>query len=92
MDYRNEYGLSVRRAEMWANAHLAEGPRPVVGVLADAKLVGISKCTLIRAKYSLGIVSQRHGFGSDGVWSWIRKGDALATARMDDLIGKERHA
>jgi hypothetical protein len=51
---------------------LADGPIAVQQVQSEAKSVGISKATLLRAKKSLGVESNRGSKGNDGEghWEW----------------------
>ena len=49
---------------------LAVGPVPVKEVVLKAADAAVSRMTLRRAKEELGVVSDRYGFGPDGLWLW----------------------
>lgn len=51
--------------------HILEGgPMAANDVKRQAKAAGVAERTLERAKKSLNVVSDRKGFGADGVWTW----------------------
>jgi len=49
---------------------LAAGRIDVATATAEAKKAGVSERTLKRAKKTLGVVSERNGFGPGAVWFW----------------------
>jgi archaellum biogenesis ATPase FlaH len=54
-------------------AELANGPVRSAEVTRNAKSAGHSHMTLSRAKKSLGIISEREGFGKGALWYWSLK-------------------
>lgn len=57
-------------AKEFLKATLADGELPATEVQELAKQEGFNPRTLRRAKKELGVVSNRHGFGSDGIVFW----------------------
>jgi hypothetical protein len=49
---------------------LADEPVAASQLIADAAKAGITKTTLTRARYELGIKAKRHGYASAGIWLW----------------------
>jgi putative DNA primase/helicase len=54
-------------------AELADGPRPVKELKAEAKNAGITEITLQRAKSKLGIKASKTGY--QGAWTWSLRGN-----------------
>ena len=65
---RNHGALDI--AEAFLKGELTDGPVPANEIKSDAANLGISESTLQRAKRSLGVESERTGFGKSGVWVW----------------------
>lgn len=57
-------------AKQFLEELLADGPLPAEQVQAEAESAGHSVATLRRAKEELGIIKERDGYGSSGIWSW----------------------
>ena len=57
-------------ASTFLTGQLANGAVAVKAVKDEAQRAGISERTLNRAKARVGVVSERVGFGANGVWSW----------------------
>jgi hypothetical protein len=49
---------------------LADGPQAAGNVKRVAKTAGVAERTLDRARWALGVVSQRKGFGKDAHYEW----------------------
>jgi putative DNA primase/helicase len=64
--------LALEEAVEFIAELLADGPMAVQQVQREAKSVGISKATLLRARKSLGVESNRGSKGNDGEghWEW----------------------
>ena len=54
-------------------AELADGAVDAAQMLRRAKNAGIAERTLNRAKKHVGVISERSGFGRDGIWTWRLK-------------------
>lgn len=63
-------GGALEEAKQWLLDVLSDGPVPAVDLKLKAKRDGIAIRTLTRAKQSLGVVSDREGYSSDGQWIW----------------------
>jgi hypothetical protein len=57
-------------ASEWLLHELAEGPKPARDLKRAARDDGVSERTLDRAKTTLGVTHQRHGFGAGGTVVW----------------------
>ena len=70
--YQNDEGAGGAReeAECWLRDLLSSGPVASSVVKQSAERDGIASRTLERAKKSLGVLTSREGFGSEGRWAW----------------------
>lgn len=57
-------------AEEWLRDMLADGPVSSTDIAKEAAKAGFRERALKRAKSSLGVKAQRHGFGREGQWQW----------------------
>jgi hypothetical protein len=57
-------------AAEFLRAELQGGPVSASAIKARARALGISDSTRKRAKAKLRIVSEKQGFGADGLWTW----------------------
>lgn len=74
---------AIEEACDFLRAELADGPRPVRKVEAEAESAGIHKRTLERAKRKLGIISQKTA--ANGGWTWrLPPGTATGLAPEPD--------
>lgn len=64
---------ALEDAEDFLRDMLAESPVDSKEILKEARNAGVSEKTLHRAKKTLGVRSQKLGFGRDGVWVWALK-------------------
>ncbi len=65
-------------------AELADGPRPVKELKAEAKAAGITEITLQRAKATLGVRPSKTGFGGGWEWSLNTPGGVLQSPHNED--------
>jgi putative DNA primase/helicase len=59
----------LQRATSFLRGLLAEGPRTVETVKAEAEAAGIAWTTLRRAKIALGIQAKKPGFSTGWIWT-----------------------
>ena len=71
MGGRDGAGSALEEAKAWLRDVLSSGPQPAAEVKAQAKADGIAERTLLRAKDSLGVQSEREGYASKGRWMWF---------------------
>jgi hypothetical protein len=74
-------GSKLAEAVAYLDDALADGPRPVQEVKAEAEESGITEQTLIRAKQKLGIDSIKLDFGGGWAWQSPEKADDAAETR-----------
>jgi putative DNA primase/helicase len=67
-DHGERYELD--EAITWLEGELSVGAVAAKNIVSRARGAGISERTLRRAKDALGVVSERIGFGIEGIWSW----------------------
>jgi hypothetical protein len=67
---RRTRGSKFAAAIALLEAELGDGPRPYAELFESATILGISESTLKRAKTSLGLQSERVGYGH-GYWVWF---------------------
>jgi hypothetical protein len=71
---------------------LADGPRPVKEVEAEAKAAGIKERTLDRAKKQLGVKAHKDGFSGGWYWSRPAKGAKDAEGCQGPGVGTLRES
>jgi putative DNA primase/helicase len=54
----------------WLSELLASGPVPAEEVFKRAEIEGLATKTIRRAKREIGVISEREGFGKEGIYSW----------------------
>jgi hypothetical protein len=81
---RRERGSKLAEAVAYLDGALADGPRPVREVKAEAEESGITEQTLIRAKQKLGVDSVKLDFGSGWAWGSPEKADDAAETRSSN--------
>lgn len=65
-----------RAAKEFLRKFLAEGPRRVTDIQAEADARGFARKTLERAKEELKVESNKHGFADSGYWTWSLPGSS----------------
>ena len=84
MSDRRERGSKLADAIAYLDRALADGPRPVKELKAEAEQFGIAEQTLNRAKRTLNLDSFKLDFGSGWAWRSPEKGDHSAEPRSSD--------
>ena len=90
---RTRGGGVLEEAKEFLREELAEGPRTVKELEDAAKGAGISWATVLRAKKALRVRSGKHGFGSEGVWTWALPKGAQAPSTPENVstLGEDEH-
>jgi AAA domain len=81
---RRERGPKLAEAVAYLDRALADGPRPVKELKAEAKEFGITEQTLNRAKQRLGVDSVKLDFSRGWAWRLAKKADHAVETRSSN--------
>lgn len=82
----------------WLAELLLSGPVPYTEIQQHAKPAGFTMATIRRAKDTLGVISDKKGYGAEGAWEWRlpeperkRRKSAMAETSPDPHETKDAH-